>query len=190
MQLLPAVLAAFIWPLPLSCSPCHHHAAPAAIMQPLSPSCGPCRCPAAPATVMRPLPLSWPLLPSCHPCRCPAEFSRCKAWPDRQPLLACGHQLHCLGSVIRPQSTRQTYLPAPHQLPAEAHKAWKPAGFVPYPAAPAAIMRPLPPSCAYCHRHAAPAAVMWPLPPSCGPLLPSCGPLQSSCGPLTLSCGP
>jgi hypothetical protein len=78
-----AALAAIMQPLPPSCGPCHHHAAPAAIMQPLPLSCCPCRHHVTPAAIMLPMLPSVFLLPSCGPMP-----------PSRSPLLPSSDPCH------------------------------------------------------------------------------------------------
>jgi hypothetical protein len=163
-------------PLLPSCSPCCRHAATAAIMRPLS--CGPCHHHAAPATVMQPLPPSSGASGDVKPGH---TGSHC--WPKATNFTA---RVTLSAVVLMADLLASDLL----QQPAEAHEAWQPAGFVTHPAAPAAIMGPLLPSCGPCCRHAAPAAVIHPQPLSCGPLPPSCGSCCRHAAPATIIVSP
>jgi hypothetical protein len=184
---------------PSSCGPCRHLVAPAAVMLPRPPSCGPCRHHAAPAAVQRsfrdikplqPLQLgfSYLFLAACRHHVCPAAILRPlppSCVPGRHHAApaaimcarppSCGPCRHLVApaAVMRPLQPLQL---ACSSAGVQLSFRWVPCHHHAAPAAikqpPAAIMRPLPPSCGPCRHHAAPAAIVRPPAAIMRPLLP------------------
>jgi hypothetical protein len=140
--------------------------APTATVLPLLPSCSPCRHRESPAAVQRSFrdvkPLQPPQLagssagvqlslPS-SPCRHHAAPAAVKwSFCDIKPLQP--RELVCSSAGVQLLSYFFPAAPATILWPCHHHATLLPS------CDPAAIMRPLPPSCGPCHHHAAPAAV-------------------------------